>query len=289
LVITIKQLNQIDIRFLKEIPYTGGMNTPAARPRKVSPLFNQSLEKGLAVIRAFSTAHRSMTMGEVAQAVDINRSSAQRMVYTLEQLGYLKKQPRTHRYRLTVKVLELGFNYLSTHTLIDIANPFLAELSNVSQETICLTEAEGAEMVYIARFVSARYIPIHMPIGSRIPMYCTGSGRAYLSALPGDEALALLRAMPRTAHTMHTRTDEAELLGLLRDARRRGYAVNQEELFLGDMTLAAPILNGAGRPVAAVHIVAPTSRWKLQDAQERLVPSLLACARSLNNSIRAMD
>jgi DNA-binding IclR family transcriptional regulator len=144
-------------------------------------------------------------------------------------------------------------------------------------------------MVYIARFVSAQYIPIHMPIGSRIPMYCTGSGRAYLSALPKDDALALLRAIPRIVHTMHTRTHEVELLDLLAEASRRGYAVNNEELFLGDMTLAAPILNGSGRPVAAVHIVAPTSRWNLQDAQERLAPALLACARSLNNSIRAMD
>lgn len=254
-----------------------------------NPLFNQSLEKGLAVIRAFDTAHRSMTMGEVAQATGINRSSAQRMVYTLEQLGYLKKHPRTQRYHLAVRSLELGFNYLSTHTLIDIANPFLAELSNTTQETTCLTEPNGMEMVYIARFVSARYIPIHMPIGSRIPMYCTGSGRAILSVLPKDEVLGVLRGAPRVAHTMHTRTDEAELLDLLHEARRCGYAINQEELFLGDMTLAAPILNGAGQPVAAVHIVAPTSRWKLRDAMEKLAPALLACARSLNNSIRAMD
>lgn len=264
-------------------------NPLAHAPQHDNPLFNQSLEKGLAVIRAFNTAHRSMNMGEVAQAVQINRSSAQRMVYTLEQLGYLKKHPRTQRYHLTVRSLELGFNYLSTHTLIDVANPFLAELSNVTQETICLTEPDRLEMVYTARFVSARYIPIHMPIGSRIPMYCTGSGRAVLSALPKDEALALLRAAPRVAHTMHTRTDEAELLALLHEARRRGYAVNQEELFLGDMTLAAPVLNRAGYPVAAVHIVAPTSRWKLHDAIEQLSPALLSCARSLNNSIRAMD
>lgn len=260
-----------------------------SRRQNTNPLFNQSLEKGLLVIRAFSAARRSMTMGEVAEAAGINRSSAQRMVYTLEQLGYLGKHPRTQRYHLTVRSLQLGFNYLSTHTLIDIANPFLAELSNITQETVCLTEADASEMVYIARFVSAQYIPIHMPIGSRIPMYCTGSGRAYLSALAQDEALRLLNATVRVAHTMHTCTDEAELLNLLSEARMRGYAINKEELFLGDMTLAVPILNGSGRPVAAVHIVAPTSRWKLQDAQERLAPALLACARSLNNSIRAMD
>jgi DNA-binding IclR family transcriptional regulator len=211
------------------------------------------------------------------------------MVYTLEKLGYLKKHPKTQRYLLTVRALEIGFNYLSTHTLIDIANPFLAELSNVTQETICLTEPDRHDMVYIARFVSARYIPIHMPIGCRIPMYCTGSGRAFLSALPAHDALARLRAVPLIGHTMHTCTDEARLVEILQQARQRGYAVNKEELFLGDMTIAAPIRNGAGRPVAAVHIVAPTSRWKPEQVEEKLAPLLLDCARSLNNSIRAMD
>ncbi|TAL90640.1 MAG: IclR family transcriptional regulator [Candidimonas sp.] len=254
-----------------------------------NPLFNQSLEKGLAVIRAFSAERRSMTIAEVADCVNINKSSAQRMIYTLEQLGYLKKHPRTQRYLLTVRALQLGFNYLTTNTLIDVANPFLSELSNTTQETICLTEADALEMVYIARFVSARYIPIHMPIGSRIPLYCTGSGRAYLSALAEDDAVALLRASHRVAHTMYTRTSEAELLELLRNARRQGYAVNEQELFLGDMTLAAPIISGSGQPVAVVHIVAPTSRWTLAEAQTKLAPALLTCARSLSNSVRAMD
>jgi PcaR/PcaU/PobR family beta-ketoadipate pathway transcriptional regulator len=253
------------------------------------PLFNQSLEKGLAVIRAFSAARRFMTIAEVAACAGINKSSAQRMVFTLERLGYLKKHPRTQRYHLAVRALELGFNYLASNTLIDIANPFLSELSNTTQETVCLTEPDALEMVYIARFVSARYIPIHMPIGSRIPMYCTGSGRAYLSALPEHQALAALRASTRIAHTMHTRTDETELLELLRSARRQGYAVNEQELFLGDTTLAAPILDGHGQAIAAVHIVAPTSRWTLADAREKLVPALLTCARSLSNSIRAVD
>src|SRR3546814_842425 len=170
-----------------------------------------------------------MTMGDVAEAIHISRSSAQRMVFTLEQLGYLKKHVKTQRYHLTVQALELGFNYLSTNTLIDIANPFLAELSNITQETTCLTEPDRLEMVYIARFVSARHIPIHMPIGSRIPMYCTGSGRAFLSALPQDDALRLLQSAPRVAHTMHTRIDETELLDLLSDARRCGYTINKEE------------------------------------------------------------
>ncbi len=255
----------------------------------INPLFNQSLEKGLNVLRAFGAHNRSMTIGDVARVAKISRSSAQRMMYTLEQLGYLRKHARTQRYRLTVRTLDIGFNYLSTQPLIELANPLLAELSNHTQETICLTEPDGTDMVYISRFVSARHIPIHMPIGSRIPQYCTSSGRAWLSALPSEIALTQLRAAPMPRHTQWTQTREADIIALLREARKNGYAINREELFLGDMTLGAPLLDGNGSPVAAVHIVAPTSRWSPQDAIDQLVPSLLDCARALNNAIRTMD
>ncbi|WP_353235353.1 IclR family transcriptional regulator [Diaphorobacter ruginosibacter] len=265
------------------------MNKSNAHDDEPNPLFNQSLEKGLAVLCAFSAQRRSMTLGDLAEAADISKSSAQRMVFTLEQLGFVRKHPRTRRYQLTPHVMRVGYNYIAANPVIDLANPYLAELTNATTETTCLTEADGLEMVYVARFVSAQFVPVHMPIGSRIPMYCTASGRAWLAALPDEEALALLRASDRPAHTRFTITDEGALMRELNETRQRGYAVNREELFLGDMTLGAPVLGSRGRPVAAVHIVAPTSRWTLEEAESRLGPSLLACARSLSNSVRALD
>ena len=119
------------------------------------------------------------------------------MVYTLEKLGYIRKHPVTRRYQLTPHVMRIGFNYLAADTLIDVANPFLSELTNLTGETTNLTEPDEDEMVYVARFVSTKFVPIHMPIGSRIPMYCTGSGRAFLSALPPADARARLDGMAR--------------------------------------------------------------------------------------------
>jgi IclR family pca regulon transcriptional regulator len=253
-----------------------------------NPLFNQSLEKGLAVLCAFSAQRRTMTLTEVAEQAGISKSSAQRMIFTLEQLGFVRKHPQTRRYQLTPQVMRVGYSYLTANPLIDLANPYLSELTNITTETSCLTEVDGLEMVYVARFISAQFVPVHMPIGSRIPMYCTASGRAYLSALPEEEALVLLRASDRVVHTRHTITDEVAILAELAQVRQRGYAVNREELFLGDMTLGAPVIGHQGRPVAAVHIVAPTSRWTLNEAEARLGPALVACARSLSNSVRAL-
>lgn len=253
-----------------------------------SLLFNQSLEKGLAVLQAFSAKRRTMTLSDVAATADISKSSAQRMVYTLEQLGYLRKHPQTRRYQLTPRVMEIGFNYLAADTLIDVANPYLGELTKLTGETSNLTEPDGVQMVYVARFVSAQFVPIHMPIGSRIPMYCTASGRAYLCALAEDEARRLLNESELVAHTEYTKTDVQEIVELLRAARRQGYAVNREELFLGDLNIAAPIIGSQGQPMAAVHVVAPTSRWTLEDAVQRLAPAALECARAVTNAVRAL-
>ncbi|KAA8998971.1 IclR family transcriptional regulator [Affinibrenneria salicis] len=251
-----------------------------------SSLFNQSLAKGLEVLRSFNARRRSMTLAEIAAASGISKSSAQRMVYTLEQLGYVGKQSRTRRYQLTARALELGFSYLDGHPLIEVANPFLAELTRITGETSCLTEAVGNEMVYIARFVSAGFVPVHMPIGSRLPMYCTAAGRAWLSALPQSEARSRLLEMDRVGYTVHTCTGVEAIVAQLSLVRQRGYAINAEELFLGDMTLGAPIVNAEGRPVAAVHLVAPTSRWTLEEAQAKLAPALLACSGTLCNLAR---
>jgi len=251
-------------------------------------LFNQSVEKGLAVLRSFNAQRRTMTLADVAAAADITKSSAQRMVYTLEQLGYVRKHPQTRRYQLTPRVMQLGFNYLIADPLIEMATPFLSELARLTGETCNLTEPDGVEMVYVARFVSTKFVPIHIPIGGRIPMYCTGSGRAYLSALPEEEARQLLLASERVAHTEHTKTDTHEIMDLLGNARRRGYAVNREELYLGDMSIAAPIMGAQGLPMGAVHVVAPTSRWTLTEAEQRLAPAALECARAISNSVRAL-
>ncbi|BAV74316.1 transcriptional regulator, IclR family [Pseudomonas chlororaphis subsp. aurantiaca] len=251
-------------------------------------LFNQSLEKGLAVLRAFNAAQRTMNLAEIAEAAEINKSSAQRMIHTLEQLGYVRKHPQTKRFQLTPRVMEIGYNYLAADTLVDVANPFLAELAQVTGETTNLTEPDGLDMVYVARFVAPKFIPIHMPIGSRIPMYCTGSGRAYLSALPDQEALAMLQASDRQAHTRHTLTGVNAIHGEIVATRQRGYALNQEELFLGDMSIAAPIIGSQGLPVAAVHVVIPSSRWTLEEAERKLAPSVIECARAIRTSIRTL-
>ena len=252
-------------------------------------LFNHSLGKGLAVLKAFNARRRTMNLSEVAQAAGINKSSAQRMIHTLEALGYVRKNAVTKRFQLTAEIMEIGYNYLASNTLVDVANPFLAELAQVTGETTNLTEPVGQDMIYVARFVGPKFIPIHLPLGSRIPMYCTASGRAYLSALDQAHMLERLEGCELVQHTHQTLTTLEQIFERIEQARRNGFATNCEELFLGDMALAAPVRNSDGIPVAAVHVVAPTSRWTVEDAERRLAPAVLECARAITTSIRALQ
>jgi len=252
-------------------------------------LFNGSLEKGLMVLGAFKGERRHMSIREVAEVVGLNRSSAQRMVYTLEKLGFIRKSEKTRKYQLTLKALNIGFNYMASNPIVDLAGPFLLELSNVTGETTNLTEPDGTEMVYVSRYIAPKFIPVQMHIGSRIPAYCTGSGRAYLSALPWEEAASIIERSDLVRHTEWTECDIDRLRDIILETKRRGFAYNKEEFYLGDMTVGAAVMGARGRPIGAVHVVAPTSRWSLEAACERLGPAVIECANGISRSIRAVD
>jgi len=273
-------------------PMTQPLALPAsrtARPRAqapaADPLFNQSLEKGLAVLRAFDAAHRTLTLGELAELAGMSKGSAQRTVHTLQVLGYIGKHPQTRRFQLLPKVIELGFNYLAAHPLIRIAHPYLSQLANASGETASVTEPVGLDMVYVSQLVTSKFIPMLTPVGMRIPMYCTSSGRAYLSRLPDAQVREMLEASTRAPRTPATLTEVDAILAHIEECRHIGYAVNCEELFLGDMGIGAPIQNSRGQAIGAVHLSPPTSRWTLEEARRRLAPLVIECARAISESI----
>jgi IclR family transcriptional regulator, pca regulon regulatory protein len=254
--------------------------------RSDSPMFNQSVEKGLAILAAFGSRNRRMSLAQIAEAVGITRSSAQRIVFTLEQLGYLTKDPYTRRYVLATKVMEIGCNYVAANTLIDGANPFLSALNSNCDETVSLTEPCGTDMVYVASFTSRKPIVVHMAIGSRMPMYCTAAGRAYLSGLPDEEARGFIDEAELAPLTPRTMTDRERVLAEIVESRTRGYSVNIEEYALGHMNVGAPIRDKDGRAIAAVHVMAPSSRWTPEEMIGKLGPMIRECAAAISSAVR---
>jgi len=216
-------------------------------------LFNLSLAKGLQVLRAFSAAHRSMTLAEIAQAAGMTKASAQRSVHTLQALGYIGKHPSTRRFVLLPRVVELGFNYLDAHPMISAAHTYLAQLARQSGETATLSEPAGTHMVYLAQVLTTQHIPVLTPVGTQVPLYASSCGRAYLSQLPAAQAEALLQQAPMPPRTRATLTTVDAVMAQLAQCQQTGYATNCEELFLGDMGIAAPVFNARGVVVGAAH------------------------------------
>ncbi|HUO20638.1 MAG TPA: IclR family transcriptional regulator C-terminal domain-containing protein [Steroidobacteraceae bacterium] len=248
--------------------------------RARDPLFNRSVEKALAILEAFGGERRARSLAELAASVGMTLSSAQRCVHTLVRLGFLRRDAGVRCWVLTPRALGFAHAYLAGHGLLEQATTHLVDLNQASGESVSMSEPEGEDMVFIARFPSLKRFYIHMPVGRRLPMYCSASGRAYLSTLPAAAVQRLLRRAELRALTPHTLTDVPTILKRIGEARDAGYAWTDQECYRGDLSIAAPVLGADGQALAAVNISAPTSRWTLAEMRARLAPLLLQTVRA---------
>jgi DNA-binding IclR family transcriptional regulator len=254
------------------------------RPARArDPLFNSSVAKALAILESFGGERRALSLAELATGAGVTISSAQRCTHTLVRLGFLRRDARVRRWVLTPRALSLSHAYLSGHALLEHATTHLIDLNQASGESVSMSEPDGTDMVFIARFPSLKRFYIHMPVGRRLPMYCTASGRAYLSALPPAAAQGIVRRSQLRPLTPMTLTDPAQILRRIQAAREAGYAWSDQECYRGDLTIAAAVLGEDGQPLGAVNISAPTSRWTLAELRSKLSPLLLQTARAASS------
>lgn len=245
-----------------------------------------SLSKCFQVLEALNGAGRAVRLTELAQLAGLDRSGVQRITHTLRVLGYLRQDPATKAFRLSGRMLEFGHTVLATNAVRERAQPHLEALNRRTSETVNLMEMEGNEIVYVSRFPSVHAVSVDLHVGSRLPAFCTAAGRAILSRIDPAEALNQLKAARRTAMTRFTVTDLAGLRQALQAAREHGYALNNQEAFIGDISIAAPLLDHLGRPLGAVNIAVPSPRWQLHEVLARLVPQLLKTAAAIDKELR---
>jgi len=247
-------------------------------------LFNTSMAKGFAVLEAFTSDNRGLSLPEIAAVTKMTKSSAQRSIFTLVALGYIEKNEDTSRYRLTPKILHTGCNYLRNNMLIEVANPHLYRLNKETGETVNLAQIWGDSVIYVSRFLSKNYMLSYMTVGSILPVYCSSSGRAIISTYPQRDWSDAL-GETSVLHTPKTTTDKSVILGQITEAAVRGYAYTIEEFFPDDLSLAAPILGADGVAIAAVNLSLPASQWTLEDAASQIVPQLQRAAFSISASL----
>ncbi|MER6159747.1 IclR family transcriptional regulator C-terminal domain-containing protein [Streptomyces sp. NPDC001868] len=232
--------------------------------------FIESLARGLTVITSFGEGRAELTLTEVAQATGLARATARRALITLEHLGYVESYDRV--FRLTPRVLGLGFPPLSMLPLPRIAAPHLAELSARVHDSasLAILTGGGDEVQYTARVATSRIMSVNITLGTRLPAYATSLGRVMLADLLPDAPLP-----ERPARlTPHTVTDRRDLLAVLERVRDAGYALVDGELEEGLRSIAVPVRERGGRVVAAVNVAMHSSRRSVEECVAEVLPEL---------------
>lgn len=249
-----------------------------------SSLFIGSTEKTFQVLHTFDGPNRHMTLGDIARAAGLDRSATQRVVYTLEELGYLYRIADTKNYGLTSKVLQFSYNYIRSNELVDKASPYLLEMSRQIGETTNLLELDGHEIVFVARFPGRHLVNIDIVVGARLPAMFTASGIAILSRQPESRVREVLAQTRMEPMTHFTELNPEKLKERIRQVARRGYAVIENETVLGDISVSAPITDYGGTAVAAINISVPTSRWTVERVEAELAQHVQVAATSISKS-----
>lgn len=249
-----------------------------------SGLFVGSVEKAFRVLEAFSVSKRLMSIAEIARAADLDRSATQRLIHTLEQLGYISRVPDSTLYGLASKVLGLSYNYLRAKELVERASPHLLELSRSLGETTNLHELDGPDVVFLARFPGRHLLNVDFAVGFRVPAAFTASGTAILSKMTEAASRRVLQATTLNAVTPFTETAPEKLMARIRLAASLGYSIVQNQTMVGDISVAAAILDHGGRPIGAINISVPTTRWSLVSAEEKLAPHVQVAAAAITQA-----
>jgi len=248
----------------------------------------QSLAKGFRVLEAFSTANEEMTLSEIADVANLDAGTTFRMLNTLVELGYVTRVPDSRRFRLTLKVLDLGFNAVARKDLRTLVRPVLRSLVGELGEAASFGVLDGGDIIYLERMrAGLTRLGVEIRIGTPIPAAMSVIGRAILAFLPKDALERALATPPRQGILAAPMPSRVKLLPAFEEIRERGYLLQESMIAGGLRILAAPVLDRDGVPVGVISIVALMSCSSDKEMKVRAVGPMLAAARSIARALEA--
>ena len=241
--------------------------------------FVQTLARGLSVLRAFDAQHTRLSLADIATRTVMSRAAARRLVMTLQHLGYVRGLGR--EYMLSPTVLELGFGYLGSINLTDVAQPLLEDLARTVNQSSSMAVLDGQSIVYVLRVPGRRIMSVTLGVGARLLAFSASMGRVLLSGL--DEAALdhWLQDCHPVKLTPHTVTDTRRLRRIVEDVRRQGYAYVEQELELGLCSIAVPVRNAEGRIATAINVSMPYHPDAEREAMRDILPHLRLTAAAI--------
>ena len=250
---------------------------------KGGDLFVEAFARGLAVIRAFGPGHGELTLSEVAERAGVTPAGARRLLHTLVALGYARVDGRT--FSLTPAVLDIGYSYLGSLTLREIAAPLLDQFVRELGEICTVSVLDRTDVVYVARAEMRSPISRRLVAGERLPAHATSSGHVLLGELPQEELDAYLAQAPFERLTQWTLTEAGQLSHAIQQARERGYALASEQLELGVCGLAVPVKDRCGNVVAALTTSLSLARHESDAIEPMFLPKLQDLARQIGRGL----
>jgi IclR family transcriptional regulator, pca regulon regulatory protein len=268
-------------------PAPAAKNTPASTLDAFTgdPNFMTSLARGLLVIQSFTPQTPHMTISQLSVKTGLSRAAVRRCLYTLTKLGFAGAEDGS-RYSLRPRMLTLSNTYSTSNTLASAAQPILERMSAAHHESFSVATLDGDDIVYIARTTVSRVMSVDLHIGSRLPAYCTSMGRVLLAYLPTDQLEQYLAHVVLTPLTTRTVTSIDKLRLLLRNIRRNGYALCDQEYEVGLRSLAVPVYAPSGRAVATINLSGSAPRMPVYEMQTRFLPHLRNAAAELGVFLR---
>lgn len=245
----------------------------------------EALARGLEILSLFSAEHPSLSLTQIVEILQLNKSTVYRILSTLEGMQYLVQDPATRQYRPGLKVLQLGFTALNTLELRQVAHPILEKLSIELGETVSLAVLDGFRTTYIDRIRNQAIVGVVLEVGSSLPAHCTALGKVLLAGLPADDLNTLLNSHDLTAYTPRTLTSREDLLAALEIVRQQGYALDDEELASGLRAISAPVRDFSRRTVAAINVTGTTLNLSRGRLQNELIPALSAATRQISAAL----
>jgi IclR family transcriptional regulator, pca regulon regulatory protein len=250
-------------------------------PSLREPRYSQSLERGLAILGCFTPERPVLGIANIADELGMSRSTTHRYVITLVALGYLE-QGASRKYRLGLRVTDLGMSALNSTGLREHSHPYLEELRQRTSYTVNLSVLDGVDILYIDRARSFRRgqskIDLGLHPGSRLPAYCTSMGKLLLANLPANEQQDLVSEIKLSKRGPNTITNKKALRDELEGVLDAGFAVNDEELAPELRSISAPVRNEAREVIAAVNMAAHASMISLEELVDALGPHLVSTA-----------
>lgn len=264
-------------------------NTAANRIASLQPSdgYVQSFARGLEVIRSFSAESPRLSLSGVAERSGLSRAGARRILLTLQALGYVRLDDKL--FTLTPRILDLGFAYLSSMPIWNLAEYSMEALAGTVKESCSAAVLDGTDIVYVLRVPTHKIMSISLGVGSRLPAYCTSMGRMLLSTLTDAELEQNLTSVNRPARTKHTVTDLTELKNRIGQVRKQGWSLVNQELEEGVVSMAAPITNRVGVTVAALNISGQANRCSAKVMQDTMLAPLLQAAQAISGLLTARN